>query len=300
MDSNPWLDIQPIGTRKVLRPCPTPPPPRTSPPINGRKWLTPMKPSPSPSPSPSQPIRAQEPMRHPSFGASREDLKSFYVSEIGLFFPNMAINNETPSGDVIMFNGFRVFRNVRLFIQQVKCIGARDGISLPWVIDFCLQGGALRWFNSLTFKESLRTGPLRPFYERLMSEFDMDTRVEEARIAKEKAEAFACRRCPEKYPSNTKLHEHVRTKHCRKPKEPSPPPSAVTVASPPAKMASPPTPPASPPPAPSAPISPIQPPAEMPFLPPPPPPTSIENPALAAPIAAPTPPPTPLHFIRFS
>ena len=244
MDSNPWLDIQPIDTRKVLRPCPSPSSPKTSSSINGRKWLTSMKSSPSPSPSSSsRSIRARKPMRHSSFGASREDLKSFYVSEIGLFMPNMAVNNETLSGDVIMFHGFRVFRNVRLFIQQVKCIGSRDGISLPWVIDFCLQGGALGWFNSLPSKESLKTGPLRPFYEHLMSEFDRDTRVEEARIAKEKAEAFACGRCPCKFPSNTKLHQHVQEKHSRKPKEPT--------------SIEKPSPPASPPPAPIAPASPV-------------------------------------------
>ena len=42
-----------------------------------------------------------------------------------------------------------------------------------------------------------------------------------ARIAKEKAarliaEAFACRRCPAKFASNIKLHDHVRTKHTKK------------------------------------------------------------------------------------
>ena len=46
--------------------------------------------------------------------------------------------------------------------------------------------------------------------------------AEEARIAKEQEEArltaFACRRCPAKYPSNTKLHEHIRDHHAKKPK----------------------------------------------------------------------------------
>ena len=48
---------------------------------------------------------------------------------------------------------------------------------------------------------------------------------EEARIAKEqaeaktKAEAFACRRCPAKYPSNTQLHKHIDEHHTKKPKD---------------------------------------------------------------------------------
>ena len=52
--------------------------------------------------------------------------------------------------------------------------------------------------------------------------------TEKARIAKEKTEAFACRRYPEKFANNTKLHEHVRTKHAKKPSitTPSTPPAS--------------------------------------------------------------------------
>ena len=48
----------------------------------------------------------------------------------------------------------------------------------------------------------------------------VDKEAEEARLAAEaekaKAEGFPCRRCPAKYPSNTKLHEHVRNHHAKK------------------------------------------------------------------------------------
>ena len=217
-----------------------------------------MKPKSSSTP-PSQPIRSQTSMLHPPPGASKQEMKVFYVSEIGLFVPTLAVNDETPSGDVIMFHGFRVFRNVRLFIQQVKRVGARDGISLCWVLEFCLQGGALRWFNNLTSNEaeSLRSGPLKPFYDQLMSQFDEVTRIEEARIAKqqaaeeariakEKAEAFACRRCPEKFASNTKLHDHVREKHAKKPKEAFSNENAPPATPTPAALPTPPTSPALP------------------------------------------------------
>ena len=40
---------------------------------------------------------------------------------------------------------------------------------------------------------------------------------EEARLIK-KAEGFTCRRCKAKFESNTKLHEHVRTRHAKKSK----------------------------------------------------------------------------------
>ena len=79
-----------------------------------------------------------------------------------------------------------------------------------------------------------------------------DKEAEEARIAKEQEEArltaFACRRCPAKYPSNTKLHEHIRDHHAKKPKPVSNPPTPPT--SPPTSPQSIPSLPESPKPAP--------------------------------------------------
>ncbi|KAG6988967.1 hypothetical protein G7Y79_00066g094850 [Physcia stellaris] len=43
---------------------------------------------------------------------------------------------------------------------------------------------------------------------------------EEARLAKKRAEGYTCRRCKNstKFDSNIKLHEHIRTRHAKKPK----------------------------------------------------------------------------------
>ncbi|KAG6988566.1 hypothetical protein G7Y79_00071g097370 [Physcia stellaris] len=43
---------------------------------------------------------------------------------------------------------------------------------------------------------------------------------EEVRLAKKRAEEYTCRRCKHsaKFDSNTKLHEHIRTRHAKKPK----------------------------------------------------------------------------------
>lgn len=41
---------------------------------------------------------------------------------------------------------------------------------------------------------------------------------EENRIAKKLAEGYTCRRCSAKFLSNTKLHEHIRDRHAKKPK----------------------------------------------------------------------------------
>ncbi|KAG7008284.1 hypothetical protein G7Y79_00006g019040 [Physcia stellaris] len=63
---------------------------------------------------------------------------------------------------------------------------------------------------------------------------------EEARLVKKRAEGYTCRRCKHsaKFDSNTKLHEHIRTRHAKKPKSqsivsPPTPPDSVT-SSPPA------------------------------------------------------------------
>ncbi|KAG7001421.1 hypothetical protein G7Y79_00032g067740 [Physcia stellaris] len=75
---------------------------------------------------------------------------------------------------------------------------------------------------------------------------------EEARIAQKRAEGYTCRRCKHsaKFDSNTKLHEHIRTRHAKKPKPAQQ--SVEHVASPPTPLVSPPrsvtsSPPSSPP-----------------------------------------------------
>ena len=53
---------------------------------------------------------------------------------------------------------------------------------------------------------------------RLRAELDYQETKEKARLQAEEAarlEAFACRRCPAKFASNTKLHEHVRDHHTK-------------------------------------------------------------------------------------
>ena len=181
------------------------------------KLLPTSLPQPSPNTMNAQKLRS---CPCPPLDAKNAEIERYYMSEIGLFSPDLSVNNETPAGDLIYFRGYRVFRNVRLFIQQIKQVGARDGVSVRDILLWCLQGAALRWFNSNSYevKVSIMTGPLRPFFDHLMTQFDEDTRIakeqEEARLT-----AFACRRCPAKFPSNTKLHQHIQDHH-QKPTKP--------------------------------------------------------------------------------
>ncbi|KAG6991164.1 hypothetical protein G7Y79_00055g089400 [Physcia stellaris] len=62
---------------------------------------------------------------------------------------------------------------------------------------------------------------------------------EEVRLVRKRAEGYTCRRCKSKFDSNIKLHEHIRTRHAKKPK-----PAQQSVVSP-ASESKPPTPPAS-------------------------------------------------------
>ena len=52
----------------------------------------------------------------------------------------------------------------------------------------------------------------------LKKQQQIDKKVEEVRIAKIKAEVFACRRCFAKYFSNIKFHEHIRDHYAKKSK----------------------------------------------------------------------------------
>ena len=73
---------------------------------------------------------------------------------------------------------------------------------------------------------------------RLVKKRAEQQQAEQARVAREQKEArlttFACRRCSAKFPSNTKLHNHVQDHHHKKSTKPesdtsiSSPPSPIT------------------------------------------------------------------------
>ncbi|CAF9942722.1 MAG: hypothetical protein HETSPECPRED_007637, partial [Heterodermia speciosa] len=251
------------------------------------------------------------------------ELYKLYKREIGLFESNLVVNENTSDGPV--------FRDVRLFVQQIQRVYAERRQACQVLSDFrlliryCLKETALRWHNELPINECLHFVSVRRFCIDFLNRFEPEAiqaeearqlRIEEARLAKEarlaeekarqleqqqaeearrakeKAEAFACRRCPEKYPSNTKLHEHVRTKHAKKPKEPTPP---APPASPPISMTTavaPPTPVAipSPPTTPKKPVSW----AEIASRPKPTTPSRLPRPTITITHGLPTPPHSPI------
>ena len=226
-------------------------------------------------------------------------LENLHVREIGSFVPNLQVNNNTPSELVRYRIEGPIYRDVRLFVQKIHDTIAKLQLRyqtlLPtpkYLIKYSLRGAAADWSNNLdddTY-DAFESASLQSFCKRLLNRFEPEAiQIEEARITKKKTEAFACKRCPEKYPSNTKLHDHVREKHT-KPEKPTP-----------QTPTTPPTPPASPPPAPSAPVSPVSPPSatitmttppSSPAPSSPPPSASIEPAASSEPITSPIIPPT--------
>ena len=162
---------------------------------------------------------------------------NLYVRQIDLFISDLLIENDTPDGPVVHDDVSAMFRDVRLFIQQIRRVNTerqfKFHLSSSDLISYSLKDETKQWHDDLP--ESLKSTSLQQFCDRLMKRFEsaaiqaeqarhlQQQQAEEARIAKEKAEAFACRRCPEKYPSNTKLHEHVRMKHAKPEKSTAPP-----------------------------------------------------------------------------
>ena len=141
--------------------------------------------------------------------------------------PNLAVSEEHPAGDVIYHDIVPVYRDVRLFVQKIKLIASQYGLSVYWIIRTCFLGSARRW--SEIREEELENTKFNDFCQALLNRFDKEYeperqeqallkhQAEEARLAKERAaaEAFVCRRCPAKYPSNTQLHKHIDEHHTK-------------------------------------------------------------------------------------
>lgn len=68
----------------------------------------------------------------------------------------------------------------------------------------------------MSFEEFLKERAEKKRIENEKTEAEEARLAEKASIAKEKTEAFACKRCSEKYFSNIKLHDLVRDHHKRK------------------------------------------------------------------------------------
>ena len=124
--------------------------------------------------------------------------------------PNASIKSTetTPFKNAVDFN-----KSVKLASKFVKSQNNKPD---------ALQNGKLEKLNEIKqLSSAFRTvvQSMKAEQKRLEEQQEIERqKIEEARIAKAKAEAFACKRCPAKYPSNTKLHEHVRNHHAKKSK----------------------------------------------------------------------------------
>ena len=159
------------------------------------------------------------------------DLEDFYIETVGLFDPDTPVSQHAPAGGVVRDEFGPLFRDVRLFVQHLKLVASQHGPSVYWIIHTCFMGSAKRWYNQTLRKKKLENSKFNDFCQALLDRFDKEyepqrqQQAKEARIAKEqaeakaRAEAFACRRCPAKYPSNTQLHKHIDEHHAKKPKD---------------------------------------------------------------------------------
>ena len=65
-----------------------------------------------------------------SFDVKNAEIERYYMSEIDLFSSDLSINEKTSTDDFIHFRNYRVFRNVRLFIQRIKQVETRNDVSI--------------------------------------------------------------------------------------------------------------------------------------------------------------------------
>ena len=71
------------------------------------------------------------------------------LSDIGLFHPNLKVTSEYPAGDILSSGKEVIYRDVMLFVQQVRRVGrTKPGIA-PY-IHTCFRGAAMQWFSALT------------------------------------------------------------------------------------------------------------------------------------------------------
>ena len=153
-----------------------------------------------------------------------------YRHEFGLFCPDLSVSHND--------DDYTIYRNVKPFVRQVI---TRRNADARYVAVCCLQGSAYEWFKSLAEPvQEYVTKDLNTLCDKLVESFvpieqarlqqqaeeariaKWRQEVEQARIEKERQEAFACRRCPAKFASNTKLHQHIQDHHQKtKPAKPA-------------------------------------------------------------------------------
>ncbi|KAG7004896.1 hypothetical protein G7Y79_00023g054800 [Physcia stellaris] len=155
-----------------------------------------------------------------------------YEHEVGFFYPDLPVSHIYPEGDILTKRDLTVYRDVEQFVQHIR-IKTDIHLEAGLIAHCCFRGAASEWFfGLLDFLQDHLTRDLDALCNRILQKFDttkqkeeqerlQQQQAEEARIAKEKAEAFACRRCPAKFPSNTKLHQHIQDHHQKKAEKPA-------------------------------------------------------------------------------
>ncbi|MCJ1224180.1 hypothetical protein MMC12_000824 [Toensbergia leucococca] len=73
-------------------------------------------------------------------------LQGFRASDIGYFHPGLEVSKEYPAGDIVNVGKDLYYRDVLLFVQQVKHVASIKKIEN---LSLCLQGSAMQWFASL-------------------------------------------------------------------------------------------------------------------------------------------------------
>ena len=160
------------------------------------------------------------------YSAFENSYQEFYLREFDYLFSDLPVNDQYLAENTITIHTRIVHRDVNCFLKSMtRAIKIeRFDINARLLAHYCLQGSAYMWF--FEFSSSLQkylTQDLDILCKKLVEIFEskeqkqrIQQQAEEVRIAKERAEVFACRRCSVKFSSNTKLHQHIQNHHQKK------------------------------------------------------------------------------------
>ncbi|KAG7002277.1 hypothetical protein G7Y79_00028g062980 [Physcia stellaris] len=139
-----------------------------------------------------------------------------YHRECDIFMPSLFVSDKYPEEDVMYKEDIAIYRDANRFINNLKIKHWFFDLMKKLQNQIALNLDIL--CNRLDQKYEQEWRSMRDQQQQKKQRIKQET--EEARIAKERAEAFACRRCPAKFPSNTKLHQHIQDHH-QKPAKPA-------------------------------------------------------------------------------
>ena len=100
--------------------------------------------------------------------------KKFRASNLNFFNFNLFVTSEYPVDDVINSEKYTIYRDVTLFVQQIKRIARINVENIAFHLHECLRKSAMQWFSSLLkFMQNRLSSNVDTFCNRLIQKYKM-------------------------------------------------------------------------------------------------------------------------------